>query len=33
MEGEKAHLPLYCNEYCGLGHQNMWSRVTVVPGG
>ena len=31
MEGEKAHLPLFCNEYCGLGHHFMWSRVTVVP--
>jgi cytochrome c oxidase subunit 2 len=33
MEGEKAHVPLYCNEYCGLGHHSMWSRVTVVPKG
>ena len=24
-------VPLYCNEYCGLGHHFMWSRVTVVP--
>lgn len=24
-------LPLYCNEYCGLGHHSMWSRVTVLP--
>jgi cytochrome c oxidase subunit 2 len=31
MEGDKAHVPLYCNEYCGLGHHFMWSRVTVVP--
>lgn len=23
--------PLFCNEYCGLGHHYMWSRVTVVP--
>lgn len=33
MEGNKAHVPLYCNEYCGLGHHSMWSRVTVVPKG
>jgi cytochrome c oxidase subunit 2 len=24
-------VPLYCNEYCGLGHHSMWSRVVVVP--
>jgi len=24
-------VPIYCNEYCGLGHHFMWSRVTVVP--
>ena len=23
-------VPLYCNEYCGLGHQSMWSRVRVT---
>jgi cytochrome c oxidase subunit 2 len=23
--------PLYCNEYCGLGHHDMWSRVTITP--
>ncbi len=22
--------PMLCNEYCGLGHDFMWSRVTVV---
>lgn len=22
---------LFCNEYCGLGHDHMWSRLTVVP--
>ncbi len=22
--------PLFCNEYCGLGHHYMWSRVKVV---
>ena len=24
-------LPLFCNEYCGLGHQSMWARVRVTP--
>jgi cytochrome c oxidase subunit 2 len=24
-------VPLYCNEYCGLGHHFMWSRITIVP--
>ena len=23
--------PMFCNEYCGLGHDHMWSRVVVVP--
>ena len=23
--------PMFCNEYCGLGHDHMWSRVIVVP--
>lgn len=22
--------PMLCNEYCGLGHDHMWSRITVV---
>lgn len=22
--------PLFCNEYCGLGHHYMWSRIRVV---
>lgn len=22
--------PLLCNEYCGMGHDHMWSKVTVV---
>lgn len=22
--------PMLCNEYCGMGHDHMWSRVTVV---
>lgn len=24
---------LLCNEYCGLGHDYMWSRLTIVPKG
>ncbi len=24
-------VPLYCNEYCGLGHHFMWSRLVVTP--
>jgi cytochrome c oxidase subunit 2 len=28
-----VRVPLYCNEYCGLGHHFMWSRITVVPKG
>lgn len=23
---------LLCNEYCGLGHDHMWSRLVIVPG-
>ncbi len=23
--------PMFCNEYCGLGHDFMWSRLIVVP--
>ncbi len=23
--------PMFCNEYCGLGHDFMWARLTVVP--
>lgn len=26
-----GEFPLLCNEYCGLGHDHMWSRLTVVP--
>ena len=22
---------LFCNEYCGLGHDHMWSRLVVTP--
>ena len=22
--------PLLCNEYCGLGHDHMWSKVNVI---
>ena len=24
-------VPLFCNEYCGYGHQSMWARITVKP--
>ena len=23
--------PMFCNEYCGLGHDYMWSRLYIVP--
>ena len=23
--------PMFCNEYCGLGHDYMWSRLLVIP--
>jgi cytochrome c oxidase subunit II len=26
-------VPLFCNEFCGLGHQDMWARVRVTPPG
>jgi cytochrome c oxidase subunit 2 len=26
-----GEVPLFCNEYCGLGHDHMWSRLMVVP--
>ena len=22
--------PMVCNEYCGMGHDHMWSKLTVV---
>lgn len=25
-----GEFPLFCNEYCGIGHHYMWSRITVV---
>ena len=25
-----ADMPMFCNEYCGLGHDHMWSKLTVV---
>jgi cytochrome c oxidase subunit 2 len=25
-----GEFPLFCNEYCGLGHHYMWSRISVV---
>ncbi len=24
-------VPLFCDEYCGPGHQSMWGRITVTP--
>lgn len=24
-------VPIYCNEYCGLGHHSMWGRIKVTP--
>ena len=29
-EDGSVTVPLFCNEYCGLGHQSMWGRVTVT---
>jgi cytochrome c oxidase subunit 2 len=26
-------VPLFCNEFCGFGHQSMWGRITVKPAG
>jgi cytochrome c oxidase subunit 2 len=26
-----GEFPLLCNEYCGLGHDHMWARMTIVP--
>jgi len=25
--------PMFCNEYCGLGHDHMWSKITIVAAG
>ncbi|TNF95871.1 MAG: cytochrome C oxidase subunit II [Gammaproteobacteria bacterium] len=27
-----GEFPMLCNEYCGLGHDHMWSKITIVPG-
>jgi cytochrome c oxidase subunit 2 len=27
---EPGEYPMFCNEYCGLGHHYMWSRIKVV---
>jgi len=27
---ESVDTPMFCNEYCGLGHDHMWSKLTVV---
>lgn len=32
-ENGGIQVPVYCNEYCGLGHHFMWTRVTIVPKG
>jgi cytochrome c oxidase subunit 2 len=26
-----GEVPLFCNEFCGLGHDHMWSRLIVIP--
>ncbi|MEN8130656.1 MAG: cytochrome C oxidase subunit II, partial [Pseudomonadota bacterium] len=26
-----GEVPMLCNEFCGLGHEHMWSRLVVVP--
>ena len=28
---EPGKYPMLCSEYCGIGHPEMWARVTVVP--
>lgn len=28
---KEGEYPMFCNEYCGLGHDHMWSRLTVLP--
>lgn len=28
---QTGEFSLLCNEYCGLGHDSMWSRLVVVP--
>ena len=28
---EPGNFPMFCNEFCGLGHDYMWSRLHVVP--
>ena len=25
-----GEFPMMCNEYCGLGHDHMWSKLTIV---
>lgn len=27
----RVRVSMFCNEYCGLGHHYMWSRIAVVP--
>ena len=28
---ETGEKPMFCNEFCGLGHHYMWGRFTIVP--
>lgn len=28
---QAGEYPMFCNEFCGLGHHYMWSKVVVVP--
>jgi len=30
---EVRDLPMFCNEYCGLGHDHMWSKLSVIAKG
>ena len=27
---QTGEFPMFCNEFCGLGHDHMWSRLVVV---
>ncbi|MFW6093687.1 MAG: cytochrome C oxidase subunit II [Pseudomonadota bacterium] len=31
MIREPGDYAMLCNEYCGVGHQSMWTRITAVP--
>ena len=30
-ESGKLKVSMFCNEYCGLGHHYLWSRIAVLP--